>query len=257
VAKTPIVRAATPRNIGLFPVGMVPAVTEGKSPRGVTVRQAYILILASATLAGCVNVTVIDSRDTSRTRSLPAFDKVQASRGIDVTLRCGSTPSAVLHGDDDDIADTELSVEDGVLTARRSTMIGGYHRTVHAEVTTPGPIVKLSAASGATLDAPSCLITHDRLEVDASSGASIHLAGEVRRLVADAGSGSAIRPLKGDRIDAGEADVDAGSGSVVRLCAVGTMRASASTGADITTESVGAGDRSSSFGGGYSLKKCE
>jgi len=236
---------------------MVSAVTPRHITKGVTVRQAYILILACATLAGCVNVTVIDSRATSRTRSLPAFDKVQASRGIDVTLRCGATPSAVLQGDDDDIADTELSVEDGVLTARRSSMVGGYHRTVHAEVTTPGPIVKLSAAGGATLDAPACLITHDRLELDASSGASIHLAGEVRRLVADAGSGSSIRPLTGERIDAGEADVDAGSGSSVRLCTVGKMQASASSGADITTESVGAGDRNSSFGGGYSQKKCE
>lgn len=225
--------------------------------KGVTVKQAFILILAGATLAGCVNVTIIDSQSISQTRSLPAFDKVQASRGIDVVLRCGPTPSAILRGEENDIANTELSVENGMLTARRASMIGGYHRTVHAEVTTPGPIVKLSASSGAALDAPSCLVTRDRLEVDSSSGASIHLAGEVRRFVADAGSGSAIRPLKGERIDATEAEVDAGSGSVVRVCKVGRIKASASSGAVISAESVEAGDTHGQFGGGFSLEKCE
>lgn len=219
-------------------------------------KQLFILVLAGATLAGCVHVTVIDSSMTSQTRSLPVFDKVQASRGIDVTLQCGPTPSAVLRGEEGDVGDTELSVEDGVLTARRSSMIGGYHRTVHAEITAPGPIVKLVAGSGATLEAPSCLITHDRLDVEASSGASIHLAGDVHHLVVDAGSGSAIRPLKGERLDAAEADIDAGSGSVVRVCTVGKIRGSASSGAEVITESIAAGDSHSSFGGGFSMKTC-
>lgn len=219
-------------------------------------KQALLPVLAAAALAGCVTVTVIDSRTAGATRSLAAFDKVQASRGIEVALTCGPVPSAVLSGDSDDIANTELSVEDGVLTARRASMVGGYHRTLHVEVTAPGPIVTVSASSGATLDAPACLLTHERLELNASSGAAIHLAGDVRRLLADTGSGATIRPLKGERIDAAEAEIDAGSGSTVRVCTVGKMRASASSGAEIIAESVGSGDSRTNFGGGFSLKKC-
>jgi hypothetical protein len=222
------------------------------------VKQVFSLVLAGAALAGCVNVTIVDSgRETSQTRSLAAFDKVHASRGIDVVLKCGPVPSAVLRGEEQDVADTELSVENGLLTARRASMIGGYHRTVHAEVTVPGPIVKVSAGSGATLDAPSCLITHDQLDVEASSGASIHLAGQMRRFVAESDSGSAIRPLKGERIDAEEAQIESGSGSVVRICKVGRMKSSASSGASITAESVVSGDTHSGSGGVFSLSPCE
>ena len=219
-------------------------------------KQIFILVLAGAALAGCVNVTIVDGHEITQTRALAAFDKVHASRGIDVTLRCGPAPSAVLRGQEQDIADTELSVEGGQLTARRVSMIGGYHRTVHAEVTVPGPIVKLSAGSGATLDAPSCLVTRDQLDVEASSGASIHLAGQMRRFVAESDSGSAIRPLKGERIDAEEAQIESGSGSVVRLCKVGRMKSSASSGASITAESVGSGDTRSGSGGVFSLSSC-
>jgi len=220
------------------------------------VKQISILVLAGA-LAGCVNVTVIDSNKISESRSLPAFDKVQASRGIDVVLQCGPVPSAILRGEETDIANTELSVENGVLTARRASMMGGYHRTVHAEVTAPGPIVKLSAASGASLDAPSCLTSRDRLEVEASSGASIQLAGDARRLIADSESGATIRPLKGERIDAADAEVEASSGSVVRLCKVGALKGSSSSGASIVAESIGSADSHTGSGGGISLKNCE
>ncbi len=125
--------------------------------------KSSLFILAGLALAGCVQVAVIGGHDTSRNRTLSAFDQVQASRGIEVSLRCGPTQAATLQGEEEDLADTELSVEDGVLTARRSSMIGGYHRTVHVEVTAPGPLVRLSAASGASLEAPACLISPERL----------------------------------------------------------------------------------------------
>lgn len=219
--------------------------------------RTALFVLTGLALAGCVNVVVVGGHDTSQERTLAAFDKVQASRGIDVSLRCGPSPSAFLIGAEDDVANTELAVEDGVLTVRRSSMIGGYHSNVHVDVTTPGPLVKLSAGSGSTLEAPACAITHDKLELAASSGATIHLAATVRRLLADTGSGATIRPIKGTRIDAADAEIDAGSGSTVRLCTVGKMEASASSGATITVESTSAGDSHTSFGGGFSLRKCE
>ena len=220
-------------------------------------KTSNLIVLAGLALAGCVSVTVIGGHDTSATRTLSAFDKVQTSRGIEVSMRCGPSPSALLRGEEDDLANTEVSVEDGVLTVRRSSMIGGYRGNVHVEVTAPGPLVRLSASSGSSLEAPACLISHDKLELAAASGATIHLAADVRRLVADTGSGSTIRPLDGTRIDVADAEVDSGSGSTVRLCRVGKMKASASSGASITAESVGSGDTSTSFGGGFSLRKCE
>lgn len=220
-------------------------------------RKSRLSILAALPLAGCISVTVVGTHDTSQNRTLPAFDKVQTSRGIEVSLRCGPSPSAHLEGSADDLANTELSVEDGMLTARRSSAIGGYRGTVRVEVTAPGPLVRLAASSGSSLDAPACLTSHERLEVDASSGAAIHLAADVRRLVAEAGSGATIRPLRGTRIDAADAEIDAGSGATVRLCKVGAMRASASSGASVTAESTGSGDSRTSFGGDFSLRTCE
>lgn len=219
-------------------------------------KKSAFLILAGLTLAGCVSITVAGGRDTGQNRTLAAFDKVQASRGIEVSLRCGPAPAAYLEGDEDDIANTELSVEDGVLTARRASMIGGYHRAVHVEVTAPGPLVRLSASSGSSIEAPACLISHDKLDLAASSGASIDLAADVRRLTADAGSGATIRPLRGTRIDAADAEIDVGSGATVRVCRVGKLQASASSGATVTAESIAGGDSHTSFGGGVSLRTC-
>jgi len=219
------------------------------------VQKSSLIILTSLTLAGCV--TIVDARDIDQNRTLPTFDKVQASRGIEVSLRCGPAPAARLEGDEHDLANTELSVESGVLTVRRASMIGSYHRTVHVEVTAPGPLVRLSAGSGANIDAPACVTSHEHLDLAASSGATIHLAADVRRLSVDTGSGASIRPLKGGRIDAADAEIDASSGSSVRLCKVGRMQADASSGADIMAESIGSGDSHSSFGGGVSLRQCE
>ena len=227
-----------------------------KPQRGIIVTKTCLLILAGLALAGCIQINVADRRDSRENRPLTAFDKLQASRGVEVSLRCGPVPSAHLTGDEEDLANTEISVEDGVLTVRRASMMGGYAHTVHVEVTAPGPLVRLAAGSGAGIEAPACVISSDRLDLDASSGATIHLAAEVRRLTAETGSGATIRPLKGTRIDVSDAEIDAGSGSTVRLCRVGKLQASASSGATISAESIGAGDSHSRFGGSISLETC-
>jgi hypothetical protein len=217
----------------------------------VLVRRSCLLsILAGTALAGC-SFGSGDSPITSPTRPLAAFDQLQVARGVEVSLHCGGLPSAILHGEADDLADTELSVEGGILTVRRNSLDGGYHGGVHVDVTVANPLIRVVASSGATLEAPACAVSRDRLELDSSSGAAIRLAADARRLTVAAGSGSTIHPLRDARLDAREARIEAAGGASVRVCAVGDLDASASSGGSITAESISSG------GGGVSLGKCE
>ncbi len=255
VRETAIARTGQARKSAILPLARF-LLYRQESQRGYTVIRSIPLVFIGLTLAGCIEVTVVDAKTSSEPRLLPPFEKVEASRGVAVTLRCGASASATLRGDLDDIANTELSVDKGVLTVRRASIFGDYHRTLHVEVTAPGPIVGIATHNGASLDAPACVLSGDRLTLDASSGSTIHLAADVRHLVADTDSGAAIRPLEGVRIDAAEAEITAASGSTMRLCKVDHLTASASSGATLTTESIGSGDSRASSGGSLSMKKC-
>lgn len=219
-------------------------------------RFHLVSILAALSLAGCGHGSG-DAPITSQTRRLAAFDQLQVSRGIEVSVHCGGMPSAMLRGEADDLADTEISVEGGILTARRDSPTGRYHRGVHVDVTAANPLVRLVASSGATLEAPACAVATDQLELDSSSGAAIRLAGDVRRLVVAAGSGSTIHPLREARLDAREAKIEAAGGASVHVCSVGELEAGASSGGSISAESIGAGENPTSFGSGVSIGKCE
>lgn len=219
-------------------------------------RSWLLPILAILALPGCSHRSG-DSPIITRTRALAAFDQLQVSRGIEVSLHCGGMPGAVLRGEAEDLEDTELAVEGGILTARRDSLIGGYHRGVHVDLTVATPLIRLVASSGATLEAPACALAADRLELDSSSGGAIRLAGDVRILVIAAGSGSTIRPMRDARLDARAAKIEAASGASVQVCAVGEMDAGASSGGSIAAESISSGESRASFGGDVSMEKCQ
>ena len=218
-------------------------------------RFHLVSILAILPLAGCGHGG--DAPIASQTRKLAAFDQIQVARGIEVSLHCGGMPAAMLRGEADDLADTEISVEGGILTARRNSREGKYHRAVHVDVTAANPLFRLVASSGATLEAPACAVTTDQLELDSSSGGAIRLAGDIRRLVVAAGSFSTIHPMRDARLDAREARIEAAGGASVQVCAIGELDASASSGGTITAESFSAGESRASSGGGVSIGRCE
>src|SRR5579859_3049470 len=217
-----------------------------------------ILITATFLLSGCVTVYASGGETITQNRDLPAFDKLEASRGVTVTLSCGPASKAVLQGEAEEVANIDLHVEGRTLIARRnSSWHGGYHQQVHIDVTTVQPLDRLQTSSGSTVEAQSCAISPQRLDLEASSGGELKLAGRTERLTAEASSGGTINRLNGGRIDAGDAEIHASSGGSVRVCSVGHLNGHASSGGSISTEQSGAGERNASSGGDFSTRRCD
>ena len=85
--------------------------------------QLRLLALINLLLAGCASAP-ISGEEVSETRPLPAFETVEVSRGISVTLACGDQAKALLRGDASDLAGTEIAVNGSTLVVRRGSMRG-------------------------------------------------------------------------------------------------------------------------------------
>lgn len=219
--------------------------------------KALFVTAAVLALTGCVTVYAGSGDTVTQNRDLPNFDRLESSRGVSVTLACGPVAKAVLHGDADEVANIDLHVEGHTLIVRRNSTFGGYRLPVHIEVTTPQPLDRMEASSGSSVDAPACTVSADRLDLHASSGAELKVAGRTEHLTAEASSGGTITRLNGGRLDARDADLHASSGGSVRVCSVGHLNGHASSGGNISSEESGSGDRSSSSGGDFSTRRCD
>ena len=220
-------------------------------------RHSFLIATATFLLAGC-SVSYASSGDTvTQHRDLSAFDKLETSGGVNVTLSCGPAAQAVLRGDSEAIDKIETIVEGHTLVVRRSSNWHIGHESVRIDVTATGPLVRLSASSGSMVEAPACAISSDRLDLGASSGAELRVAGKTEHLSAEASSGGTIKRPSGARLDAHDADLRASSGGTVRVCSVGHLDGRASSGGSISTEEAGSGDRSSSSGGEITTRRCD
>ena len=220
-------------------------------------RQSLSVIAATILLSGCITVYASGGETVTQNRDLPAFDKVEASRGVSVTLSCGPVAKAVLRGEAEEVANIDLHVEGRTLIARRNSSWGGHHAPVHIEVTAAEPLDRLDASSGATVEAPACTASGERLDLGASSGGELKVAGRTGRLSAEASSGGTITRLGDGRLDARDAEIRASSGGTVRVCSVSHLSGHASSGGSVTSEEAGPGDRSASSGGDFSTRRCD
>lgn len=218
-------------------------------------RSFILLPVGVVLLVGC-SVSYAGGDYSSQTRELPSFDRIEASRGVEVTVACGETTGAVLKGDAKALADLDLRVEGHTLIVRRGSMFDSGHWPVHVALTANRPLDKLEASSGSSIDAPACAVTGDRIALEASSGGTLHVAAKSGHLSAEASSGGTIGLLPGGRIDVHDADIHASSGGSVRICSTERLSGHASSGGSITSESWGSGDRSSSSGGDFSTRSC-
>jgi hypothetical protein len=218
-------------------------------------RIAINFLLAGVLLAGFAPVAV-SAGEINETRALAAFDQVAAASGIEVTLSCGAAPNAVLHGEAEDVADTEVRVESHVLHVERKAPFGNHRLPVKVAVTVSQPLDMLSVKSGASLDAPACAISTDHLDLSGSSGGTMQLAANTDRLVIEANSGATIAPLRGTRIDARKVTVSAKSGADIRVCSVRHLDGQASSGGSVVGDIGEMGDVSTSSGGSISSERC-
>lgn len=220
-------------------------------------RQSYLIATATLLLSGCVTVYASSGETITQNRDLSSFHQLEASRGVMVTLSCGPAAKAVLHGDAEEVANIDLHVEGHTLIVRRNSSWGGNRHPVHIDVTTDQALDRMEASSGATVDAQPCSVSPERLDVDASSGGELKLAGRTGHLTAEASSGAGIGLLSGGRLDARDAEIRASSGASVRVCSVGHLDGHASSGGSITSEQAGSGDRGASSGGDFYTRRCD
>jgi hypothetical protein len=219
--------------------------------------KTYAVPALTALLLVAASASAAESHDTSETRPLGAFDQVKATRGLDVTIVCGATPQAKIEGTAADVADVELKLRGRTLVIGRASNFGHHDHSVHVEVTSPEPLNGLDVSSGGSLKVPACAVSPDHLDLEASSGGTLKLAGGTGRLVAEASSGGDIKPLNNERIDAGTAELNASSGGSIKVCKVGAINGHASSGGDITTEpAAGPSEIHTSSGGSIGTRSC-
>lgn len=200
-------------------------------------KQAAFLALGVFALAGPA---------FAETRGLSGFTSVEAAGNVEVEVIQGDGFSVVV---DDSRADRVLTHVRGdtlEIDMRRNWSWFGSRPPGRVSVTMP-EITALSAAAGSTVRAEN--VRADAISLDASSGADLIVSGTCNTLVADSSSGADLRARdlrcvngsveSSSGADAtvyltGVVDVDASSGSDIRLLGGANMRnVEISSGADV------------------------
>jgi len=215
-------------------------------------RDVITICLAALLLGGAARAA-----DTSDSRALDVFDKVEASRGVKVELVCGAESVAVVSGPSADVADTRTVVSNRTLKIERAA---SFFKTVKSDVrvrvTAPVPLISIAVSTGADLSAQPCTLSSDHLDLTASTGAALTLAAKVNRLSLGASTGSAIRPLPGGRIDGEDVVARASTGADVRLCKVAHLQGRATLGAAIKIEDSGTNELGAILGADVVRQPC-
>ena len=123
-------------------------------------------------------------------------------------------------------------------------------------LTTAQPLVAVSADAGVAAEIKACAVSSDHIDLSASTGVTIDLAGRTGRAVIDANTGARIQPLEGKRFDAREAKVSANTGADIRLCAVEHIEGNAALGANIVADSK-SGTVRTNLGASFSVESCK
>ena len=233
--------------------------------------------------AGLISMALTANAEAQqRDFALIGFDGIDIATGIDANVSQADQFSVRAHSASGDALDNlRLSVEDGVLTARFETsfldfiMSGGLvgmlfnsGNAVTLDITLPA-LATASASSGANIDVRNVVGT--TLDLDASSGSSVSLDGiQLDTLTISASSGSDVEATgqaghirldasSGSDIDAGglnaaTAELSASSGSDIAATVTRSVRAQASSGADIDIAgNPGDRDTDASSGGDISF----
>ena len=186
------------------------------------------------------NVVSIDRNINS------TFNQIKVSRGMDVYLNQSSNSSITVEADENlhDIIKTE--VEDGILkiyadeNIRRSKAQKVYvsFKSIEKIMATSGsdvyakseikePSLELVTSSGADMEV---VVNADRLSCESTSGSDLRVSGTTQNLYASATSGSDI---KAGNLKAIDGEVNATSGADITVNTSNSLRAKATSGADV------------------------
>lgn len=216
----------------------------------INILMAGLLFCAGAAMAAPASAA-------SDTRTFGAFERLDVSRGIEIHVACGSQAKAELSGPSADIADVTAEVRDETLHIRRGNLFtnNAHHDSVVVRLTAPKPLVGISASTGVQAEIEACAVSPDHVDISASTGVELALAGSTQRASIEANTGARIQPLDGKRFDAREVKISASTGAEIRLCSVEHIEGKASMGSSITADSKG-GSVQTSMGAAFSVESC-
>ncbi|GGK20527.1 lipoprotein [Yeosuana aromativorans] len=182
----------------------------------------------------------------NRTLNEP-FNAIKASHGLDVYLTQGDEESIVIEADENLHQLIKTEVKDNTLHIYAEKNIG--HASSKKIMVSFKDISAISSSSGSDVVSTNT-ISSDRLELNtssgsdmilkvntteldcnSSSGSDLKLSGTTQKLIADASSGSDI---KAGELKAESSQVKASSGADITVNTVKELTASASSGGDIT-----------------------
>lgn len=201
-------------------------------------------LLALLPLPACsTGAAEADERDFN----LGGFREIQASAGVDVTLKQGAfaVNAENTRGDLDNLL---LEVRGDTLVIGRKTSNFGWltwsNDDFNVTVTAP-EIIAIRASSGSDFEASN--YNFRDLDVQSSSGADIDLAGVCTALTVDISSGA---DFNGEDLKCETVTVEASSGADADVFATRSASGDASSGADITVHGNPATiDKDTSSGG--------
>ena len=201
-------------------------------------------------LMGLFACLFLSHTSIAQTRNLEAFEKLNVSGGIEVTLIKSNQHKAeveMVRGDYDDLV-TELKGDVLVIKFKSKNLSWGtnnnkakidlHYSTLRGFDISAGSTVKgndaisansmdIDVSSGATC---SIEVETGELTVDVSSGATCSLRGSADEQEVDVSSGASYN---GDKLASKNADVDASSGASAKVWVTDRLVADASSGASI------------------------
>lgn len=208
---------------------------------------------AKAVLTAALLVTLTGTAlGASKTYQFDAFTAVDISSGINARIEVG--PAQTVRAEsprEEDLEEMILDVEGGKLRARIDwnllDIFSFAQRQLTLHITVPaldsaeassgadidvtgmsGETVRLESSSGADIDAEGAAGSSFRINV--SSGADINVEGACGSASIDVSSGATLRA---DRLECADVDINASSGATARVFASSSIKANASSGADI------------------------
>jgi hypothetical protein len=171
-------------------------------------RLLAVAVLLALALAGCGGGPTVTQR-----RELPRFERLVIDDSMDVTVRSGREPTAVVRAGEDVLDDVHTEVDDGALkvSGRGNAIVIGTDPVDDAKVTLTVPSLEYLQISGNT-DANLRGLNGTFFAVNISGSGAVRATGRVARLKIEiSGSGDVDMP----ELDSEEARVEvSGSGNV-------------------------------------------
>lgn len=210
---------------------------------------ALIVALLFTSCRYSLNISGIDGNGNVKTEKrtvTSSFTKIEAKRGVEVIIQQDSNVDIEVEADENLLSHILTTVENGILIITTDENIDNYDAlTIRVKLPT---IESLEASSGANITNNNVLLgkqlsitsssgseievntEYEAITADASSGSNQTLTGKTLKLNASTSSGSQINA---DNLLSNDVIANASSGSSLDINSLVSLKASASSGAEI------------------------